>query len=418
MSAFWKNYKSTLLLLAGVTLGALCGIFWPSAADVVKPVGDIFLNLIFMMVVPLVFFSTASSICKLRGSGMLGRVLLIVLAVFLGMSVIATLVGWLGVVAWPVADAGAIKRLMADVNVSGAAAQDNSSVAGAIVGALTASDFSLILSKDHLLALIVFAALFGYSVGAVAQKGRPMEAFIFSGTDVMMKMVSLVMVLAPVGLGCYFAHIISAMGAEMLGGYLKVFVLYVALTLLFFLIINSLYVLAASGWGGLRIYWKELWEPVVTAVATVSSAATMPSAISAVKRMGVAPEIAESVIPLGTNIHKDGSVMGAVFKIAFLMLLLGRPVTGGGTLLMILAVALMEALVLSAVPSGGLTGEVFICAVMGFDPSMVGLIVMVGMIIDVPATLLNVNGNIVGAVLVDRIAKRFGKKDEMLEIKK
>ena len=101
MNTFLKNYGATLALLAGISLGALCGALWPEAAHSVKPVGTLFLNLIFVMIVPLVFFSTASSICKLRGSGMLGRTLVTILAVFLGMSLVAALAGLLGTVRVP-----------------------------------------------------------------------------------------------------------------------------------------------------------------------------------------------------------------------------------------------------------------------------------------------------------------------------
>ena len=162
----------------------------------------------------------------------------------------------------------------------------------------------------------------------------------------------------------------------------------------------------------LRRYWAHIWAPAATAVGTASSAASMPSAMEAARRMGVAPEIAESVIPLGTNIHKDGSVLGAVFKIVFLLALCGRVGGGFETLAAIVGVALLEAVVLSAVPSGGLTGEVFICSVMGFPPEMVGIIVVIGTLIDVPATLLNVNGNIVASLLTDRLRGRRTKESK------
>ena len=415
MNTFLKNYGSTLLLLAGIILGALCGVFWPQAAHAVKPIGEIFLNLIFVMIVPLVFFSTASSICKLRGSGMLGRTVVTILAVFLGMSLIAALVGLLGTARVQLVLPSEWDWMPGSVQEG--AGQGTVPIAEAIVGALTASDFSLLLSKEHMLALVIFSALFGYAVGAAGEKGAVMERFILSGSEVMMKMVSLVMVLAPIGLGCYFADTIASVGASLLGGYLRVLLLYLALTLLFFFVINSLYVWLAGGrgrsrWETLKTYWAHICEPAATAAGTVSSAATMPSAMAATQRMGVAPEIAESVIPLGTNIHKDGSVLGAVFKIVFLMALVGRPVSGAGTLLAIVGVALLEAVVLSAVPSGGLTGEVFICSVMGFSPEMVGIIVMIGAIIDIPATLLNVNGNVVAALLVDRLGMRKKTKEE------
>lgn len=410
MNSFWKNYGATLLLLAGVLLGALCGILWPAAAHAVKPLGQLFLNLIFVLIVPLVFFSTAASICKLRGSGMLGRTVLTVLAVFLGMSLVAALLGLLGTSCVPL-----VLPSEWDV-VPGSFAEGAGlgtvSVADSLVGALTASDFSLLLSKEHMLALVLFSALFGYAVGAAGAAGAAMERFVLSGTEVMMKMVSLVMVLAPLGLGCYFADTVASVGAQLLGGYLRVLVLYLALTLVIFFILNSLYVFCAGGTGirgrleTLRRYWAHIWAPAATAVGTASSAASMPSAMEAARRMGVTLEIAESVIPLGTNIHKDGSVLGAVFKIVFLLALCGRVGGGVETLAAIVGVALLEAVVLSAVPSGGLTGEVFICSVMGFPPEMVGIIVVIGTLIDVPATLLNVNGNIVAALLSDRLTGR------------
>ena len=417
MNGFLKNYGATLLLLAGIVLGALCGAFWPEAAHAVKPVGELFLNLIFVMIVPLVFFSTASSIGKLRGSGMLGRTVLTILAVFLGMSLVAALAGLLGTARVPLVLASEWDPFSPALPEG--AGNGTVPIAEAVVDALTASDFSLLLSKEHMLALVIFSALFGYAVGAAGEKGRPMERFVQSGSDVMMKMVSLVMVLAPIGLGCYFADTVASVGASLLGGYLRVLLLYLALTLLFFFVINSLYVWLAGGrgqsrWEALKNYWIHVWAPAATAAGTVSSAATMPAAMTAARRMGVSPEIAESVIPLGTNIHKDGSVLGAVFKIVFLMALCGRPVDGAGTLLAIVGVSLMEAVVLSAVPSGGLTGEVFICSVMGFPPQMVGIIVVIGTLIDIPATLLNVNGNIVASVLVDRLTGRRRKgKDEI-----
>ena len=200
MNTFLKNYGATLALLAGISLGALCGALWPEAAHSVKPVGTLFLNLIFVMIVPLVFFSTASSICKLRGSGMLGRTLVTILAVFLGMSLVAALAGLLGTARVPLVLASEWDSFASKLPEG--AGNGTVPMAEAIVGALTASDFSLLLSKEHMLALVIFSALFGYAVGAVGEKGAAMERFILSGSDVMMKMVSLVMILAPVGLGC------------------------------------------------------------------------------------------------------------------------------------------------------------------------------------------------------------------------
>lgn len=412
MSSFIKNYASSLLLFAGLVAGALVGAFAPSAAHFLRPVGEIFLNLIFVMVVPLVFFSTASAICRLRGSGSLGGLFWTTFGVFLVMSLVAAGLGMLGTSLFSIAPGEGFSLQ----GVSGAGSSGGSEAGSpvgssgapgtgaAIVGALTASDFSLLLSKEHMLALLIFAALFGFAAAAAGEKGLPVRQLLESGNEVMVRMVGLVMKAAPLGLGCYIAGLIPTLGTLVLGGYLRVLLLYCALTLVLFFIINSLYVLGSGA--SLGKFWRHIWEPAATAAATASSAAAIPSAIAATKRMGVRDSVAEVVIPLGTNLHRDGSVLGAIFKIAFLMLLTGRIASGPEALPTILGVALLESVVLSAVPSGGLTGEIFICSVMGFDPSLVTVIVVIGVLIDIPATLLNAGGNVTAAVVIDRLTVR------------
>lgn len=415
MSSFIKNYASSLLLFAGLVAGALVGAFAPSAAHFLRPVGEIFLNLIFVMVVPLVFFSTASAICRLRGSGSLGGLFWTTFGVFLVMSLVAAGLGMLGTSLFSIAPGEGFS--LQGVSGAGLAGSSGGSEAGslvgssgapgtgaAIVGALTASDFSLLLSKEHMLALLIFAALFGFAAAAAGEKGLPVRQLLESGNEVMVRMVGLVMKAAPLGLGCYIAGLIPTLGTLVLGGYLRVLLLYCALTQVLFFIINSLYVLGSGA--SLGKFWRHIWEPAATAAATASSAAAIPSAIAATKRMGVRDSVAEVVIPLGTNLHRDGSVLGAIFKIAFLMLLTGRIASGPEALLTILGVALLESVVLSAVPSGGLTGEIFICSVMGFDPSLVTVIVVIGVLIDIPATLLNAGGNVTAAVVIDRLTSR------------
>jgi len=399
MNAFFKNYGSTLALLAGLVAGGIIGMCSSAAALAVKPVGDLFLNLIFVIIVPLVFFSIAASIYNMRESNMLGRVLGWVIVIFVGMSVISALVAYVGCLLYnPVGNIDHSKLLGTMTEQSSGS---SSTIGEIIVSALTVPDFHLLLTKSNLLPLIVFAALWGYGTSAAGEKGKAMAAFINSGTEVVMKMMSVIMIFAPIGLGCYFAGVVNEVGSQFLGGYVRAFVLYIAILVVFFFGINSIYVLIAKGGNGLKAYWKNMIAPAITAVATSSSAATMPVSIEAAKKMGVTPAIADAVIPLGTNIHKDGSVMTGVIKAAFLMCLFSRNLADPGTALAIIAVAIISAVVLGAVPSGGMAGEIFICSMLGFSPEMVGIIIVLGTLYDLPATLLNSSANVVGAILVD-----------------
>ena len=277
MSSFIKNYASSLLLFAGLVAGALVGAFAPSAAHFLRPVGEIFLNLIFVIVVPLVFFSTASAICRLRGSGSLGGLFGTTFGVFLVMSLVAAGLGMLGTSLFSIAPGEGFS--LQGVSGAGSAGSSGGSEAGslvgssgapgtgtAIVGALTASDFSLLLSKEHMLALLIFAALFGFAAAAAGEKGFPVRQLLESGNEVMVRMVGLVMKAAPLGLGCYIAGLIPTLGTLVLGGYLRVLLLYCALTLVLFFIINSLYVLGSGA--SLGKFWRHIWEPAATAAAT------------------------------------------------------------------------------------------------------------------------------------------------------
>ena len=407
MSSFLKNYGSTLLLLAGIVAGGLCGLLIDGAGAAVKPVGDIFLNIIFVLVVPLVFFSIASSIYGMSESKMLGRVLGSIVVVFLGMSVVAAVVSYFSCLAFD--PLGEVDRAALMQGISQGEDGGSESFGELIVRALTVSDFGLLLSKSALLPLIIISALTGYAVSAAGERGKPMAALIDSGLAVTMKVMGAVMHLAPLGLGCYFASTVASLGGGFLAGYARSLVLYLAIMALFYFVIHSIYVLLASGRSGLGRYWKHIVAPSVTAVATCSSAATMPVLIDSAKKMGVSPRIADAVIPLGTNLHKDGSVVSSTLKAVFLMSLFSQSIATPGAALGVMAVAILAAIVLGAVPSGGLAGEIFICSMMGFGPEMVGIIVVMGTLFDLPATLFNVSANGVGAVLVDRLT---GKCEE------
>lgn len=403
MNAVLKNYASTLLLLAGVVAGGVCGAVFGPAASVVKPVGDIFLNLLFTIVVPLVFFSIATSICKLRASGKVGKVITATLLVFLVMSIIASFIAWLGCLV-----INPIGGIDGSALLESLPAREGASVStgDAIVNALTVPDFAMLFTRAHLLPLIIFAAFVGAGTSLAGEKGKPFAAFLESGTEVIMKVMDILMYAAPIGLGCYFADTVATLGAQIFGGYLRVFLLFCALSAVIFFVVNPLYILLTAGKDALKAFWKHIIPPCLTAIATCSSSAVMPGNIEAAKRIGVSPAIADAVIPLGTNLHKDGSVMGGVIKAAFLILLFnGGGLASPGAALTVIGIAIVSSIVMGAVANGGATGEILTCTMLGLDPSVAAIIIIIGTIIDVPATLINSSSNVVSAIVVDKFTE-------------
>ncbi|MGM9927075.1 MAG: dicarboxylate/amino acid:cation symporter [Bacillus sp. (in: firmicutes)] len=406
MKNFWKNYKMTVLLLTGVIIGGIAGIVFGTDTIVVKPFGDLFLNLMFVIIVPLVFFNIASAIANMSEMKRLGKIMGSILIVFI---FTATLSGILGIVGVSLmnplgsTDISAIQESMNSTSVE--QVTEEVTILGKIVETITVSDFSMLLSRSNMLQLIIFSVLFGLATALAKEKGAPIAAFLTSGTEVMMKMVSIVMYYAPIGLGCYFAYVIGDLGTAILEGYARTFALYLILTVICYVGFFTLYAFLAGGKLGVKVFWSNVLPPSVTAIATCSSAASIPANLIATKKMGVPEDIAETVIPLGANTHKDGSVLGGVFKIVFLFALFGKDMTSLSSLLTILGMSFLVGAVMGAIPGGGMIAEMLILSIFGFPVEALPLIAVISTIIDAPATLLNSTGNTVCAMMVTRLVE-------------
>ena len=400
MNSFWKNYGATLLLLAGLIIGGLLGVVLGEDAVVLRPIGNLFLNLIFVLVVPLVFFSVAQSIVVLRAGGMVKKVLGWTVGVFLFMSLVSGFFSYGLMSIWN--PFTAIAGQGGDVTLSGGFLDEEVKIGDALVGAFTVNDFPLLLSRENLLPLIVFALLFGLAVAILGAKVPTVEKLVNEGGAVIMKMMELLMKVAPIGIGCYFADTIGELGGQIVGNYLEIFLVVCAACAVSYFVFNSLYALYCHI--PLGKFWKEMIPPSVTAIGTCSSAACMPVNMAAARNLGVDCSIADGVIPLGTNLHKDGSVITSVAKVLFALYFFGITPTGVGAAALVVLLSILQSAVVGAIPVGGMTGELLICAVLGVDPSFAATLMIIGTICDIPATLLNATGNLVASTLVQRLA--------------
>ena len=397
-----RNYIQTVLLLLGVSIGAACGALAGSSASIVKPVGEIFLNLTFVLVVPVVFFSVANSVRKLTTERKLWRVLSRAVLVFLAGSVVAGVLTWIICGFWnPLG--GYATRIPPERMVIEGVAIGGRDLLSTIENMFTVSDFHMILSKDNLIPLIVFSALFGAATSLSSAKGETMVRFLESGMEVVMEFMRILMYAAPVCLGCYFADLVGSLGGQIVSSFVNSMLLYLVITLILFFGVNSIYVALAGGKERLFSYWRNITEPSLLAVATCSSAATIPASIKSAKRMGVDDSVAESVIPLGINLNKDGSVVSSVLKTMFVVSFYGL---GGYGCLSIVAIGILASLVVGAIPVGGMTAEILICAILGVDPEFAATLLVISTLVDIPATLLNTADNLVSAVWVDKLYKK------------
>lgn len=411
MKNFFNNYKMSLVLLLSIFTGGILGVALGPKARVLEPFGEIFVNLMFTILVPLVFFSVASAIANMSGMKRLGKIMINIGIVFIITAIIAGVLAIIGAMIFnPIKglDSETIKALFTKSAGEIGGEVEKISLSQRLVNAVTLKDFSGLFSKGNMLQIIIFSILFGLSTALVGEKGIVIKNFLNSATSVMMKMVNIIMYYAPIGLGCYFASVVGQLGTQIVNGYLRVFLLYLGLTLIYYFIFFSLYAYISAGVNGIKVFWKNAIAPTVTALATCSSAATIPVNLESTKKIGVPRDIAETVIPLGVNTHKDGSVIGGVMKIVFLFSLFGKDIYSIEAFLSILVVSIFVGAVMGAIPGGGMIGELLIISVYGFPPEALPIIFIISTIIDAPATVLNSTGNTVSAMLVSRLVE--GKK--------
>lgn len=404
MKKLWKNYKQTIILLVSIVIGAIAGIIFKEDVKIVKPFGDIFINLMFVIIIPLVFLTISTSISKMKQPKRLGKIMGTIILVIIVTSLIAVLVGILSTYFIKLVETNDAELVRAQLSETVEVEEENKTILDRTVEAITVSDFAGLFSRQNILAVMVFSILVGIAMNMSGEKAKPFERVLISANDVIMNVLKIITYYAPIGLGCYFAVLVGTFGESIAIGYAKTFAIYTIVACAFFVIVYTIYAFIAGGKKGVKVFWKNIIDPTVTSIATCSSAACIPGNIEAVKKMGVKNDIAETLIPLGTSFHKDGSIIGTVFKIMFLVCLFGTNISSVGGIIQVLVVALIATLLVSAVPIGGGTiSEMMILSMMGYPVAALPILTIIATIIDPPATMLNVTGNTVSSMLVARI---------------
>ena len=365
------------------------------------------MNLLLVVITPLIFLTITTSISKMKSPKRLGKIVGATFLVFIITSIIAVLIGFVSTYFIKLVkpeDGEKIKQSLQETTEEETQENEEIGILKRTANLLTVNDFTKLLSKDNIIALLVFSIIFGLAINITGEKAKPVVDFLESANEIINNVVKIIMYYAPVGLGCYFAALVGSFGEMIVVGYLKTFVIYTIVSILYYLIIYSIYAFVAGGKKGIRLYWKNVLPATATALGTCSSAASIPVNIECSKKIGVPEDVAETAIPLGTSFHKDGSIIGSVFKIMFLVCLFGMNVSTGTGILGILAIALVSTLLVTAVPIGGGTiSEMLIITMLGCPTAALPILTIIATIIDAPATMLNVVGDTASSMMISKI---------------
>ncbi len=398
MKKIIKNYKQSIILIGSLVIGTIVGLIFKEKATVLEPLGTLFINMLLVVVVPLIFLSITTSIGKIDKPKRVGKILRSIIIAFVFTSLVSVVIG-LTSLKIRLVDSGGTNKITALLDES-TEVSDDASVLDKLVNSVSTNDFVNLLSKNNILALIVISILSGLAINKSGEKGKSFLKVLDSAYEVLQNLIKILMYYAPIGLGCYFASFTGTFGASVTQGFVKMLVIYTILVLFVYFVIYSLYAYMAAGKIGVKKYWANIIPASVIALSTCSSAASIPVNTECAKKIGVSEDIASPTITLGTTFHKDGSIIGSVFKIMFLVYLFDMPVSG----IKVLGVSLLATILVTAVPIGGGTiSEMLILKLMGFPVAALPILTIIATIIDAPATILNVTGDCASSMLVSRM---------------
>lgn len=410
MKKFLKNNWFLLTMILGIVLGILVGLLW-DGAGALEPLGTIFINMMFCVVVPMVFVSISSAIANMKSVKRAGRLMGTTIVTFMCTTVIASVIMYVIVRLINIAPTVAIFEEPSEKDIN---------VAELIMNFFTVSDFSVLWSRRSILQLIIAGVFFGFGVQMCGGPETKVAALLEELTNVLMKVIKLITFYAPIGFFGFFASLVAAHGADFVSGYAKAILLYYIVAFAYMFLIFPIYARFGGGKGAVKVMFKHLFKPAAVAFGTCSSVATIPTNMEVSEDTGISKDVTDIVLPMGATMNMDGSGMSAIIKVAFLFGMFGQNFATGNAIVAII-VATVSSVAMSGIPGGGGTGELVLCTM--FFPEHLSLAfpiaLAIGDLVDPPATMVNAAGDYVASFIVSRfndgkdwLQKKLSKKEQ------
>lgn len=389
-----KNYGFIICMLVGIIAGCITGAVWPGAT-VLEPLGTVFINLMFCIVVPMVFCSISSAIANMQSAKRAGKIMGVTVLTFCVTAGIAALIMYVIVRTIPIVG-GAYEIVEGEIG-------ETLGVADMVINFFTKPDFMELWSRKAILPLIVFAVLFGFGVQLSGGPETKTAQILEDVTKCIMNTVKIITYYAPIGFFGFFATLVANYGPELIGDYSRTLIIYYVVCFVYMFAFFPIYAKFGGGKGAVKVMFKNLFKPAAVSFGTCSSVATIPTNMQAAEDTGISKEVSDIVLPLGATMHMDGSAMSAIVKVAFLFGIFGQDFTTGRAVLAII-IAIFSSVAMSGIPGGGGTGELVLCTI--FFPEQLAVAypfaLALGNLVDPPATMVNAAGDYVASFIVER----------------
>ena len=398
-----KNNNILLyLMLIGISMGGLCGWVFGKEMLIVDWIGEMFLDTLKMLVIPLIVSSMIVGITGLGDIRKVGKAGTITLIYFLSTSGIAVMAG---IIVVNIMQPGLGVELTTDIPEK-VAGKESIGITDILKSFVTPNLFES-MAKMEILPIIMFSLVFGGVLTTLGEKGK-LVISVFDGINIaIMKIVHLVMYFAPLGV---FALVSSKLGAAGGGDLFLAELLKIgkfAVTVILGLMIHALITLPAILYFVAKqnplTYFKNMSAALTTALSTASSAATLPVTIENVEKENkISRRTTLFVIPLGATVNMNGTALYESIAAIFIAQMVGIHL-GLGDQVLIFLTATLAAIGAAGIPEAGLVTMVIVLQAVGLPLEGIGMLLSIDWFLDRLRTSVNVWGDSIGAAVVDRL---------------
>ena len=390
---FLKNNWFFFTMILGIVLGIVVGFMWPGAGAL-EPLGTLFINMMFCVFVPLVFFSMSCAIANMEGAKRAGKLMGTTVITFMCTTIIASVIMYVIVRFVPIYMGDPVFEETTGTKMN---------AGELIVGFFTKADFPELWSRRSILQLIIAGIFFGFGVQMCGGPDTKVAGLLEEITNVLMKVIKLISFYAPIGFFGFFAALVAAHGADFVSSYARAIILYYVVAFVYMFVCFPLYARFGGGKGAVKVMFQHIFRPAAVAFGTCSSVATIPTNMEVSEDTGISKDVTDIVLPMGATMNMDGSGMSAIIKVAFLFGMFGKDFATTDALLAIV-VATVSSVAMSGIPGGGGTGELVLCSL--FFPEQLPIAFpiaqAIGDLVDPPATMVNAAGDYVASFIVSR----------------
>ena len=392
-------------IFLGMILGAVAGIFFGEYTTYLKPLGDIFINMIKMIVVPLIFFSISSAITSMEQSHSLGRIGGKSILIYLVSTAIAIAIGLcLANIFDPSAGVKHTEMFGKATNVEATAI----SFTDTIVGMIPTNPVKA-MADGNVLQIIVFALFLGTAVNIAGKKVQKVADSLSEIAEVIYSLTGIIMKFAPIGVFALIGWVVGTQDPEILKSLVKVVILVISACLLHAIIVYSLFIGALARLNPIK-FFKKIIDAQILAFSTSSSSATLPITMQVAEdKLGVSKSTANFVLPLGSTVNMDGTAIYLGIATVFVAGLVGVDLTMADYATVVFT-ATLASIGAAGIPGVALVMMSMVFASIGLPIEAIAIIAGVDRLLDMVRTTVNVTGDLAISVVIDRSEGNFNEE--------